>query len=172
MMKFLGSATVIFFGWLIGVLISKKDKFKIEDLEEFKRGLGIFSGEMRCTSIPLSDIFDEISQRCNGAVSKLFSDAALFAREKKDSDAGELWQRAVEKNAGNFYFGSEEMDCLFSFSPVLLGHFRSQQEQGTENIIDDIETVCMKLREKSSKDERLFRSAGLLCGILICVIIF
>jgi len=172
MLKVFGCAAVVFFGWLCGVIVSKRDRFIIEDLEEFKRALGIFSGEMRCTSIPLSDIFDEISNRCKGNISMLFEDASCFAAEKKDTDAGELWQRAVEKNAGYFYFGAEEMDCLFSFSSVLLGHFRNQQESSANALMDDIGNVCDRLSEKSVRDERLFRSAGLLCAVLICVIIF
>ncbi len=170
--KLIGAAAIIISSWVAGIMFSMKSAYRLEDLEEFKKAVSIFSDSISLSAPPISEIFKDISKRVNGPVAMIFDDAGKMAEGKNYPSAEEIFKNAVDKNIKNLYFEAGEMDCLYSFGKNLDLEYSHEQKNGASIIISNINLNQKALKEQAEKDKRLYSSAGVLCGILMCVILF
>ena len=170
--KIFGAVLIIFSSWVTGIIFSMNSRYRLDDIEEFKKAVTMFINDAVNISMPLNCVFDDISKRTNGVVAKIFLDASVIAEKKTEKSAEDIFKKAVEKNLANLYFQCEEMECLYSFAKNLDCPFKNQQKDNALLLIDNINAVEDEIRQKSQKEQKLYNSAGVLCGILISVILF
>lgn len=96
--KYIALITIFILSVLIGKYISKKYKYRLEELEEIKNALNIFKSKIKFTYEPIPEIFKEIAQNTSYNISKLFNQAS---EKMKDDTAGNAWEKSVEEFSGN-----------------------------------------------------------------------
>ena len=96
--KYISLITIFILSVLIGKYISKKYKYRLEELEEIKNALNIFKSKIKFTYEPIPEIFKEIAQNTSYNISKLFNQAS---EKMKDNTAGNAWEKSVEEFSGN-----------------------------------------------------------------------
>lgn len=170
--KLLGAAMIVFSSSAIGYCLSKKDDYRIDDLEEMKRFLTIFKSEIAYSSMPIDESLFEISSRLNGVVAQIVNDAAEGLGEKRGLSAYEIWLEAVTKNSSMSYFSSDDIDNIIAFGRAIGYLDRNQQLNNIAITIEYIEYSQRQALKRKNDKGRLFKSAGILCGLLIAVILF
>ena len=153
-------------------MLSMKSRFRLDDLEELKKAVTFFLNDAVNVSMPLSEVFGDIAKRTNGAVSMVFEDAGKLAEMKNEKCAGDVFKKAVDKNLRELYFEADDMDCLYSFAANLDCAYKAQQRDNAQLLLENIRLIQINLNDKALKERRLYNSAGILCGILTCVILF
>jgi Stage III sporulation protein AB (spore_III_AB). len=170
--KLTGGIVVILCCYTWGFYMSKMGAFRMQDLEQLKKAITIFNAEIKYSATPLYEVFNEISNRTNGVVAMAFEAATEGFLDKKEKTADEIWNKAVIDVQHNAYFNAEDMEYLFSFGRTLGFADKEMQVQNATLLLDYIENAQQELREKRKVEERLYKTLGLLGGIMVCIILF
>ena len=93
-------------------------------------------------------------------------------KSKKVSSASEAWEKTLKDRKDRSFFIKEDMDAFAALGQTFGGGDKDGQILNIDLSIDYIDRKTDELMKKYSKDGRLFRSAGVLGGILIVVVLF
>lgn len=171
-MKIIGSAIVLFSCTSAGIFMASKDRYRAEDLNEMKRGLMLLKSEIGYNSRPLYEALIEISERLEDTVSEIFEDSGRLLKSRKAASAAEAWERTLKDRKSRTFYTKEDIDALIAFGQALGGGDRQCQISNIEMTVEYIDMKSAELMRKHSKDSRLFKSVGVLCGILIVAVLF
>ena len=112
--KYLMLFLVFSISTLIGIYMSKKYVYRLEELEELKNALNIFKSKIKFTYEPISEIFEEISKNSSINISKIF----LHAKEKMSEKTASIsWEEAIEESQNNL--NKEDKQVIKSLSKLL-----------------------------------------------------
>lgn len=172
LMKAVGAVIVFFSCTAAGVFLSMRDKFRAEELKEMKRGLMLLKSEISYASKPLYEAMIEISEKTENTTSEIFEDAGRMLKARNVATVAEAWEKTIKDRRSRTFFKSEDIDMFVAFAKVLGGSDKECQLSNIDTVIDYINMKSEELLKKNSKDARLFKSAGVLGGILIVVVLF
>ena len=151
---------------LIGVLVSKKYVDRVNELKEFKNALNMFKTKIRYTYEPIPEIFTEISKSLDSNISNVFYQAA----NKMDIlTAGEAWTLALKMEDLNIK--EEDKIALGNLSKLLGKTDLKGQLSAIEMTEDFLDKQIKNAEILKNKNEKLYRTLGLLLGIAIVIIL-
>lgn len=78
----------------IGILISKKYVFRLEELDELKNDFKIIENKIKYTYQPLEEIFTEVAEISSYGIATLFKNTAKNIKEKGAENA---WKDEIKK---------------------------------------------------------------------------
>lgn len=172
LMKAVGAIIVFFSCTAAGVFLSMKDKFRVDELKDMKRALMLLKSEIRYASKPLYEAMIEISEKTENTTSEIFEDSGRMLKARKVATVDEAWEKTIKDRHSRTFFKKEDVNTFVAFGKILGGSDKECQLSNIDTVIDYINMKSEELLKKNSKDSRLFRSAGVLGGILIVVVLF
>lgn len=172
LIKTIGAFAVFLSCTLMGFFMASKDRFRAEELLEMKRALTMLKSAVLNSSKPLYEAFIDISEKVDSAVSEIFEDAGRMMKSRQTSTVLEAWDKTLKDRKGRTYFKKEDIDAFLSFGHALGGDDCQWQISNIDMTINYIDTKSDELMKKNIKDGRLFKSAGVLSGILIIVMLY
>jgi len=172
LMKIVGAIIVFFSCAAAGVFLSLKDKFRADELKEMKRGFMLLKSEISYASKPLYEAMIEISEKTLNTTSEIFEDSGRMLKMRKVASVAEAWEKTIKDKRSRTFFKSDDIDMFIAFGKILGGSDKECQLSNIDTVIDYIDMKSDELIKKNSKDSRLFKSAGVLGGILIVVVLF
>lgn len=95
---------------------------------------------------------------------------SLFRRNR--GSAGELWKETLLRYKKETYFQEEELKILFAFGETLGYLDQAQQKKHIDLALLELESVEGRLRREYERMAKVYRSMGVLLGILIVVVLF
>ena len=170
--KIIGSAIVFVSCTLAGFFIASEGKYRAEDLLEMKRGLLLLKSDICYNSRPLYEALIDISQKVDNTVSEIFEDSGRLLKSRKVSSASEAWESTIKNRKSRTFYKKDDIDVFISFGKVLGGEDKDCQTANIDMAINYIDSKSEELMKKNSKDSKLLKSAGVLCGILIVAVLF
>lgn len=151
---------------LIGILISKKYINRVNELKEFKNALNIFKTKIRYTYEPIPEIFAEISENVNSNISNIFKQAAA----KMDVlAAGDAWNLALKLDDLNI--NEEDRSALNNLSKLLGKTDLQGQLNQIEMTSDFLDKQIQKAEREKDKNEKMYRTLGMILGLTIVIIL-
>ena len=63
------------------------------------------------------------------------------------------------------------METVYSFGVVPGFMDRQQQSEAADMVIKELEAIEREIEQKKEKEEKVFRSGGVLCGLLISILL-
>lgn len=154
-----------------GLYLSHLGTFRRADLLEIKKALLILKSEIEYTAAPLPDAMTNIAARISTPVANLF---AAFANMLKHNHEGEtayqLWLNAIDENKQNTFLKPEDWEVISSFGKTL-GYLDKQMQVDTIRFtMDYIDSQITELQESNPKNSKMYKSLGVIGGILLLVI--
>lgn len=150
----------------IGILISRKYVNRVNELKEFKNALNIFKTKIRYTYEPIPEIFMQISKSVNSNISDVFSQAA----NKMDIlAAGEAWNMALKME--DLSINEEDKNALNNLSKLLGKTDLEGQLNQIEMTSDFLDEQIKKAEKEKNKNEKMYRTLGMILGMTIVVIL-
>lgn len=150
----------------IGILISKKYEERVNELKEFRNALNMFKTKIKFTYEPIPDIFKEISDTINPRTGKIFK---VASNNMKLLAAGEAWNMAIDTDGLNI--NDEDKNILKNLSKLL----GQTDIEGQINQIDLTSSFLDKQIEKAEKEmvknEKMYRTLGMIIGLAIVIIL-
>lgn len=169
--KIAGAVLIVMATGLMGYYFSLRDKFRLEELEEMKKAMTLFSGEITFCAYPLPEMFTIISGHTKGVVSELFGIVSAGLEQKAGESAAYIWEKGLKEILNRASFNFDDFEAFSAFGRTLGFSDRGQQINNTKLTLDYISSAQSNLREKYAKDAKLFRSGGILAGIMISLIL-
>lgn len=131
----------------------------------------MLENEMFFLSSLLADSFEKIAESSKASVSVFFQCAAVHLREKESINADEAWENAVKENIGKTALNREDQEILIAFGRML---GKSAMEGQVKNI--QLTLAQLKLQEKKAeelklKNEKMYRSLGVLGGLAVIILL-
>lgn len=150
----------------IGMLISKKYEERVNQLKEFKNALNMFETKIKFTYEPIPEIFDQISNQMKTNTGKTFK---LASCNMEVLTAGEAWNIAVDTNT--LSINEEDRNILKNLSK-LLGQTdiegQISQIKLTSKFLDE---QIEKAEKEKLKNEKMYRTLGMVIGLIIVIIL-
>lgn len=171
-LKLLGASLLVISASIGGFYFSLLDKYRIEELEQAKRMLSILESEMVYSSLLLTDAFYEISKRVSGSIAATAEIFSKLLAQQQDSSISNLWKQALMQGCKQSYFRAEDIETFSDFGRALGYLDKGQQISNIKITRDYIETTQDTLRKHSQKNSKIYRSMGILTGLLIAIILF
>lgn len=150
----------------IGILISQKYKFRLNELDEFKNNFKIIENKIKYTYQPLEEIFKEISEISSYEIGDLFRKVAENIKEK---GAEKAWKYEIEKS--ELSLKKEDKEALKEFG-ILLGKVNKEGQINQINFVNELlERQIEKAQQEKNKNEVMYKKLGLIFGVGLVIVL-
>ena len=163
--KYIALFIIFILSALTGTIISKSYGYRVKNLREIKNILNILKTKIKFTYEPLKDIFEEFEKGSNTNINKLFYD---INSNMKTMNIEEAWTNSIEN--ANLNLNKEDKEILKNLGKMLGKTDTEGQISEIDITSTFIDTQIQKAEEEKKKNEKLYKSLGIITG-LVCVII-
>lgn len=157
---------IFFASTYIGILISKQYKNRVTELNEFKIVLNTLKTKIRFTNQTLQDIFNEISLNSKGNINNLFKNMAL---KLNNNNASYAWESSIDECFS--YLKKDDRQALKSMGKLLGKTDLEGQLSEIELTEALLETQISEAKKERDKNEKLYKTLGMITGVGIVIIL-
>ena len=165
--KFINLILIVLVSSYIGIFKSKKFSNRVIELKKVKSSLGFFKSKIEFTYEPVKEIFEDISKLIyenNENIFKCFND------NLEKMDCTDAWSYAVNNTYTNLKEDDKEIILMLG---KLLG---KTDKNGQISEIDLVSKFLDKQindsEEDKQKNEKLYKTLGVVCGLVIAIVMF
>ena len=156
----------------LGFYLAAQEGFRVKDLQEFKKALMILSSEIEHMRAPLPIACANIAKRTKEPVSALFASFSSMLTNNKGETAYQLWAQALEEQKKRTYLATEDWDVIEGFGKTLGYLDKQMQQSAIAQAVDYINEKTTSLQSQSEKNRRMYRSLGIIGGLLLVVVLW
>jgi stage III sporulation protein AB len=172
LMQIIGALAVTGGAAALGFYYAKKQTERIQDLLEMKKALLILSSEIEYKRTPLPDAAANIGKRAARWVVTLFIRFGELLNGAKSESAFQLWRQALDEAKQDAALEAEDIQIIEDFGKTL-GYLDKQMQQNaiayTVGYIDEKNTA---LQVQADSNKKMYRSLGVIGGLLLAVILW
>ena len=150
----------------LGILFSKKYANREKEIKQMKTALNMFATKIKYTYEPIPSLFMEIANKIGGNIGNIFS---LSATIMKETSAGEAWEKALEEVKHNL--SKEDIIVLKNLSKLLGQTDIEGQISQIEVVNQFLATQLENANEERRKNEKMYRTLGIVTGLTIAIIL-
>jgi len=172
LLKILGAMAVVAGCAGLGFYIAAKEGFRIRELLEFKKSLLILASEIEYKKNPLNTACENIANRTEGIVAKLYENYSVLLAESQGETAYRLWMLALENMQKKSFYTAEDIAVFDSFGKTLGYLDKPMQLNAINYSINCIDEKVAALQAAGDKNKRMYRSLGAIAGLLIIVLLW
>jgi len=167
-----GAVTLIAACMAIGFYYAAKEGFRLQELQEFKKALMILSSEIEHMRAPLPVACANIAKRTNKPVSELFLNFSKLLESNEGETAYRLWMQALESQKTKSHLAEEDLDIIEGFGKTLGYLDKHMQQNAIAYAVDYIDEKAVILAAQADKNKRMYRSLGVIAGLLIAIVLW
>lgn len=172
LLRLLGTVAIMVGSVGLGLYFSSREDFRARELLEFKRALLILSSEIDFMATPISMACANIAHRIEGEMANLFKDFASLLEKATGETASQIWDRALVAIKEKTFLSPEDQNMLKGFGKTL-GYLDKQMQQNAINYtISYIDETLGAIQAKGAQTKRMYRSLGVIGGLLITIILW
>ena len=154
----------------LGMYWANLGAFRLQDLLEFKKALLILKSEIEYAATPLPEAMSNIALRVSNPVSKLFSNFADGLANNEGETAYRIWLAAIEAEKRGSFLVENDWEIISAFGKTL-GYLDKQMQLDTIRFtVDYVEQQLEQLQTENAKNQRMYRSLGVIGGVLLLVL--
>ena len=170
--RIIGGLAVILGCGGIGFYYSLKDGMRVGELQELKKALLILASEIEYMRSPLNIACANIAKRTTLATSKLFESFANYLDTNNGETAYQAWCQAIASIKNTTLLTQEDLQVVDSFGKTLGYLDKHMQQNAISHAINYMDEKTTALQLQSHKNKRMYRSLGVICGMLITIVLW
>lgn len=171
MYRIVGCILVVAAGAGLGVSESIRVSERIYTLEMLLRMVICLKGEIRCGNASLPDAFYGAAGRMNGKYREFLITAADRMKAGKGEKLSQICRECAESSLKKSCLTHGEKDAFFSVGEYL-GYMDLEMQIKQLSLYEkNLEEEISRLKEEASGKKRLYRSLGILGGLLLAVLL-
>jgi stage III sporulation protein AB len=171
-LKIGGALLMVISSVILGFYYAAREMLRIKELMEFKKALLILASEIEYTAAPLFEAAANISKRADKPASAFFADFASGLAENSGETVYRLWESAVEKHKRRYSLAEEDWEALLAFGKTLGYLDKKMQLNAIDFTNRYIDEKTAALQVGCDKNKRMYRSLGMLGGVLAAVVLW
>ncbi|MCL2215948.1 MAG: stage III sporulation protein AB [Defluviitaleaceae bacterium] len=156
----------------LGLYYAAKESFRVQDLLEFKKALLILSSEIEYMRSPLAVACANIAKRTSLGAQRLFGRFSEALTGGDGETAYQLWLASMEKVRERCFFAEEDWSVIEGFGKTLGYLDKQMQQNAITYAVNYIDEKAAALQIQSDKNRRMYRSLGVIGGLLITVVLW
>ena len=168
-MEILKYIILFFIFWtssFIGILVSKRYSNRVKELQEMKSALLMFEAKIKFTYEPIPEIFKEISNKFSEHIEELFENSVT---KMKNESASVAWCESIEESNNNM--NKEDKEVLKGLSK-LLGKTDIEGQLNEIKLVNNfLDTQIKTAEDEKNKNEKMYRTLGIVAGMTITILL-
>lgn len=156
----------------LGLYFSAKEGFRVQDLLEFKKALLILSSEIEYMRATLSEACANIAKRTGLGISPIFARFSQLLSENEGETAYQLWLAALAENKERVFLAAEDFAVIEDFGKTLGYLDKQMQKNAIDYAVAYIDEKAAALSAQSDKNKRMYRSLGVIGGLMVTVVLW
>lgn len=154
-------------GWVFGTEIKKR----IEDLKSAKTVALLLRGDIRYAHTALPEALENVSRRHEGRLAPFLKRVARELREYSGKSFAQVWKDAMKSELNHTALTKKDKICLSQFGEQLGYLDKDMQINHIDWYITQVEEDMKEISLDAKDKMRLYKSLGVLFGILITILI-
>ena len=171
MFKLLGAVLLVVGGTGFSFCICKDLNSRLIFLREVRYMYELIQSEIRYTSLPLPQIFKNISDKIRDPFGSLLKRVGDGMEPGKGGVLGEVWRQEAEKSLSEVPFTNKQKDFLLRF-PESMGLLDSKgQAKALQRRMDELDGWIARQEREGKEQNRVIMSAGIAGGVLFAILL-
>lgn len=174
MIKLLGAALIIGAAAGMGWVQSASYAARPKQIRSLITALQRLETSIMYGQVALDEAFAELGEQLPEPLNKLFSDAAKTMRQRDHAvpTAKAAWQQALQDALKRSALKKQEVRILQDFGMSLGVSDREDQRNHIRHAIKRLEQEEQSARDEHSRFGTMYRSLGVLCGVLAVILMY
>jgi stage III sporulation protein AB len=169
-LEFVGIIFVLASTITAGFYYGNIETYRIYDLIEMKRALSILKSEIEFSMVPLPEAFINIANRTKSPIDKIFNQLGQLANCEENNSISDIWECTITNFQKDTYFNKEDVEQLISFGKTLGYLDKGMQITSIETMTGYIDEKINLLNKTRFGNRKMYRSLGVLGGVLVVII--
>ena len=165
--KYILLVTIFGLSTAIGILISKSYENRVIELKEFQNILNIMKTKIKFTYEPLSEIFEQISKDNQTNIERIFGQMANQITYYQTKD---VWENCIQ--SADISIKQEDKDILKKLGKLLGQTDIEGQISEIEVTQRFLDTQIEKAEEEKKKNQKMYKTLGVVVGLVFVIILF
>lgn len=172
MIKIVGMVLIVLSTSAIGKKMSDNLSYRIRDLEELKKLIIMLRGEVMYNVASVSEGLRRIKSKSSNLYEDMIDKVIEELSEHNGKKFADIWREGVcELNKASHSFVKEDMDRLIGFGNDFGSPHKEIQLKSFDMYIDELENTINDARKKNTDNSKMYKSLGVLSGIVIVILI-
>jgi len=172
LIRIVGAAAVMVGSVGLGLYYAAKEGFRVQDLLEFKKALLILSSEIEYMRSPLAVACANIAKRTDCGAQHLFEHFSNALTAGEGETAYQLWLTSMEATKEKAFLAPEDWAVIEGFGKTLGYLDKHMQQNAITYAVSYIDEKAAAIQAQSDKNKRMYRSLGVIGGLLITIILW
>lgn len=169
--KLMGSTMVLAAGTIIGMILAKDKVDRVKQLRELISALNMLEIEIKFGLSTLPEAFMKVSKNFDDKIGKLFEyGAQLFLHDK--ITGFECWKKTICWAIPSLSLNKEDEEILLTLGSSLGEVDTENQLKAIRLVVEQLKHQEIRAQEERIKEEKMFRSLGILMGLAVVIILF
>lgn len=150
----------------IGITISKIYENRVKELKEFKNILNIMKTKIKFTYEPLQEIFKEIAKENSTKIENIFG---KMANQIHYAQVSEVWTNCIQE--ADICINQEDKDVLKKLGK-LLGQTDVEGQVSEIDVAQSfLDIQIEKAEEEKKKNQKMYKTLGVVIGLVFVIIL-
>jgi stage III sporulation protein AB len=169
--KITGSVIVVLSCAFLGLVMSADIRKRPQQLRELQGMLQMFENQICYLSDVLTEAFERICRVSSSETGIFFRSTIENLNEEKSANASEAWRRAVTQNIKKTALNKEDEEVLLDFGKMLGSSDLEGQIKNIRLTQTKLSIQEKKAEDSRCKNEKMYKSLGLLGGIAVVIVL-
>ena len=171
-MKMLGSSMIIAATSWIGFQIAHQYQQRPLQLREIQSSFQMLETEISYGLTPLPRALERVAKLHQGIVGDLFAQTRANLAASPGITVRDAWSEAIQKLSNRLALKSSDREILINFGSTLGISDRTDQVKHLKLAMAQLANAEIKAWDDKEKNERMYKSLGLLGGLAIVILLY
>lgn len=169
-LKISGSVCIVLGGGFIGNYMSQRQNKRKKQLLSLKKAFIFLKSRIEYSCEELSEAFENVAFKTEKPINILFENSVKNLKNREKT-LEEIWTEECDNFLKKSFLSKEDIEMLKMFGKTL-GY--SDMKHQVENInlqVDYINKIVETINQEGEKEEKIYRSLGILGSLLLVIIL-
>lgn len=172
MLKFAGSALVIFSCTMIGFIMAGYYQHRPKALRNFQTALSMLETEINYSQSPLPEALDHVSRRCDPVVSSFLKRVRQLLLSMEGYTASEAWEISLNELKSQIPLNDSDYEILSFFGKYLGSSDKEDQIKNLKLAMSQLKQQEDIAIEEKNKNEKFWKYMGILIGLTLVLLLY
>lgn len=169
--KLFGSCLIIVSSSLIGYLYGIRYSKRLSNLIYLQQCIKLLETEILYGATPMPDALNNVYRKGNEKISFVFKEIRHNLLSSKDKSLYECFIEEKDTLKDKLHLSQEDVEVFMTLGQTLGTSNRKDHEKNFKMVITQLKSLEEEARMEKEKNEKMYKSLGILTGIAIVIIL-